>query len=192
MSGYLYHSVMIKFFALKDIHSLVYFPKVVASENNWIEGNSIQQLEATAKLKGIKMAVGLPDLHAGKGYPVGAAFLSKDWIYPALVGNDIDALLMAIWKRKLDKGLIWHTDRGSQYTSHGHHKILKDHHIIQSMSRKGDCWDNAVAESFFHTLRTELTHHHKFTLGPLGEDREEAKHVIFEYIEVFYNRIRIH
>ncbi len=54
------------------------------------------------------------------------------------------------------------------------------------MSRKGDCWDNAVAESFFHTLKTELTHHHKF------KKREEAKHAIFEYIEVFYNRIRIH
>lgn len=97
-----------------------------------------------------------------------------------------DALLMAIWKRKPAKGLIWHTDRGSQYASHAHRKVLKEHHIIQSMSRKGDCWDNAVAESFFHTLKTELTHHHKF------KDREEAKHVIFEYIEVFYNRIRIH
>jgi len=97
-----------------------------------------------------------------------------------------DALLMAIWKRKPEKGLIWHTDRGRQYASHAHRKVLKDHQIIQSMSRKGDCWDNAVAESFFHTLKTELTHHHKF------KDREEAKHVIFEYIEVFYNRIRIH
>ncbi len=54
------------------------------------------------------------------------------------------------------------------------------------MSRKGDCWDNAVSESFFHTLKTELTNHHNF------KTREEAKHVIFEYIEVFYNRIRIH
>ena len=97
-----------------------------------------------------------------------------------------DALLMAIWQRKPAKGLIWHTDRGSQYASKTHRSLLKDHHIIQSMSRKGDCWDNAVAESFFHTLKTELTHHHKF------KNREEAKHVIFEYIEVFYNRIRIH
>jgi transposase InsO family protein len=100
-----------------------------------------------------------------------------------LVNN---ALLMAIWQRKPPKGLIWHTDRGSQYASGSHREILKDHHIIQSMSRKGDCWDNAVAESFFHTLKTELTHQYKF------KTREEAKHVIFEYIEVFYNRIRIH
>lgn len=70
-----------------------------------------------------------------------------------------DALTMAIWKRKPKKGLIWHSDRGSQYASVRHRSILKDHSIIQSMSRKGNCWDNAVAESFFHTLKiiTNLT-----------------------------------
>lgn len=97
-----------------------------------------------------------------------------------------DALLMAIWKRKPSKGLIWHTDRGSQYASDSHRSILKDHRITQSMSRKGDCWDNAVAESFFHTLKTELVHHQKYKNQP------EAKTEIFEYIEVFYNRTRIH
>ena len=97
-----------------------------------------------------------------------------------------DALLMALWKRKPQKGLLWHTDRGSQYASASHRKILGDHSILQSMSRKGNCWDNAVAESFFHTIKTELTHHEKFTT------REEAKNAIFEYIEIFYNRIRIH
>lgn len=97
-----------------------------------------------------------------------------------------DALLMAIWKRKPAKGLIWHTDRGSQYASDSHRDILKTYRILQSMSRKGNCWDNAVSESFFHTLKTELTHHLKFTT------RAEAKRAIFEYIEVFYNRIRIH
>ena len=84
------------------------------------------------------------------------------------------------------KGLVWHSDRGSQYASDSHRNILKDHKIIQSMSRKGDCWNNAVAESFFHTLKTELTNHYQF------ENQQEAKNVIFEYIEVFYNRIRIH
>jgi putative transposase len=97
-----------------------------------------------------------------------------------------DALLMAIWKGKPAKGLIWHTDRGSQYASDSHRKILKQQGVIQSMSRKGNCWDNAVAESFFHTLKTELVHHCNF------KTREEAKHEIFEYIEVFYNRIRLH
>ncbi len=97
-----------------------------------------------------------------------------------------DALLMAIWKRKPSKGLIWHTDRGCQYASDSHRKLLGDHGIIQSMSRKGNCRDNAVSESFFHTLKTELVHHQKF------RTRDEAKQVIFEYIEVFYNRERLH
>ena len=96
------------------------------------------------------------------------------------------ALLMAIWQRKPSKGLIWHSDQGSQYASNSHREIVEQHHIIQSMSNKGHCFDNAVAESFFHTLKTELTYHCKF------KTREEAKHEIFEYIEVFYNRIRIH
>jgi transposase InsO family protein len=97
-----------------------------------------------------------------------------------------DALLMAIWKRKPGKGLIWHTDRGSQYASDSHRALLNEHGIIQSMSRKGNCWDNAVSESFFHSLKTELIHHQRY------ETRGEAKQDIFEYIEVFYNRERIH
>ena len=100
-----------------------------------------------------------------------------------LVNN---ALLMALWQRKPKAGLIWHTDRGTQYASNSHLKIIKQHHVIQSMSRKGNCWDNAVAESFFNTLKTELTYQCKF------KTREEARHVIFEYIEVFYNRTRMH
>ncbi|MCK4608317.1 MAG: IS3 family transposase, partial [Gammaproteobacteria bacterium] len=96
------------------------------------------------------------------------------------------ALLMAIWNRKPKRGLLWHTDRGSQYASDSHRQILKAHGIKQSMSRRGDCWDNAVAESFFHTLKVELIYKTKF------ETREEAKQAIFEYIEVFYNRKRMH
>jgi putative transposase len=100
-----------------------------------------------------------------------------------LVNN---ALLAALCKRKPDKGLIWHTDRGSQYASNSHRKILNENGIIQSMSRKGNCWDNAVAESFFHTLKTGLTNHKHY------QTREEAKQDIFNYIEVFYNRKRLH
>ena len=97
-----------------------------------------------------------------------------------------DAMLMAIWKRKPAKGLIFHSDRGSQYASDSYRKIFDTHGIKASMSRKGDCWDNAVAESFFHTLKIELVHHCDF------EIREEARAAIFEYIEVFYNRQRLH
>ncbi len=97
-----------------------------------------------------------------------------------------DALMMAIWKRKPAKGLIFHSDRGSQYASDSYRKILSTHGVVASMSKKGDCWDNAVAESFFHTLKTELVHHCDF------QTREEARSAIFEYIEVFYNRQRLH
>lgn len=84
------------------------------------------------------------------------------------------------------KGLIWHTDRGSPYASDTHQEIIQDHGILQSMRRRGNCWDNTVAESFFHTLKTELTHHHIFTT------RAEAKNSIFKYIEIYYNRKRMH
>ncbi|GAB6140193.1 hypothetical protein JCM14076_09220 [Methylosoma difficile] len=97
-----------------------------------------------------------------------------------------DALLMAIWKRKPAKDLLWHTDRGSQYASESHRSLLKQYDIRQSISRKGNCWDNAVSESFFHTLKTERVHHQTF------RNRDEARQVVFEYIEVFYNRERLH
>jgi len=97
-----------------------------------------------------------------------------------------DALNMAIKTRKPPKGLIWHTDRGSQYASYSHKDLLQEHGIVQSMSRKGNCWDNAVAESFFHTLKTELVYHEIY------ETKSQANQSIFEYIEVFYNRQRMH
>lgn len=96
------------------------------------------------------------------------------------------AMLMAIWNRKPAKGLIFHSDRGSQYASESFGKIFTTHGVVASMSRKGNCWDNAVAESFFHTLKTELVHHRDFNT------RAEARAEIFEYIEVFYNRQRLH
>ena len=97
-----------------------------------------------------------------------------------------DALKMALFNRKPNPGLIWHTDRGSQYASYEHKDLLKQYGIVQSMSRKGNCHDNAVAESFFHTLKTELIHHEIY------ETKQQAKRSIFEYIEVFYNRERSH
>ena len=100
-----------------------------------------------------------------------------------LVNN---ALIMALDKRQPKNGLIWHTDRGSQYASDSHRELLEQHNILQSMSRRGNCYDNAVAESFFHSLKTELTHHYKF------ETRSQANEAIFEYIEVWYNRQRLH
>ena len=96
------------------------------------------------------------------------------------------AMLMALWKRNPAKGLVSHSDRGSQYASDSHRKLLANHGFKASMSKKGDCWDNAVAESFFHTLKIELVHHCDY------ETRDDARASIFEYIEVFYNRQRSH
>ena len=101
----------------------------------------------------------------------------------SLVNN---ALQMALHNRTPPSKLIWHTDRGSQYASDAHRKLLKKHGILQSMSRKGDCWDNAVSESFFHSLKTELVHHENY------KTKAQANQSIFEYIEVFYNRKRLH
>jgi putative transposase len=97
-----------------------------------------------------------------------------------------DALLMAIKRRNPAKGLIWHTDRGAQYASYEHKDLLEKYGIIQSMSKKGDCWDNAVSESFFHSLKTELVYHESF------KTKAQANEMIFEYIEIFYNRQRLH
>ena len=97
-----------------------------------------------------------------------------------------DALNMALKHRTPKNGLVWHTDRGSQYASYEHRDLLKQYGIIQSMSRKGNCWDNSVAESFFKSLKNELVYQTYFYT------KKQAKLEIFKYIELFYNRIRSH
>jgi putative transposase len=96
------------------------------------------------------------------------------------------ALAMAIGQRQPATGLIMHTDRGSQYGADSYRQFLAQHRIQASMSRKGNCWDNAVAESFFHTLKTELIHLEDF------DTHDHAQTAVCEYIEVFYNRQRCH
>jgi len=96
------------------------------------------------------------------------------------------ALRMALEGHAPPAGLLHHSDRGSTYTAGDYRKLLAANDIRCSMSRKGDCWDNAVAESFFATLKKDLVHRCQF-----GTKRE-AKAAIFEYLEVFYNRIRLH
>ncbi len=98
----------------------------------------------------------------------------------------MNALLMAIWRRRPAPGLIFHSDRGSQYCSNDFQKMLKTHGMLSSMSRKGNCWDNAVAESFFGSLKTERVFFSNYTT------REEARRDIVDYIEMFYNSNRRH
>lgn len=97
-----------------------------------------------------------------------------------------DALNMALFRRKFPKGVIVHSDRGSQYCSNEYRKLLNYHGLIGSMSRKGNCWDNSPSESFFHTLKVELTQEKVFS------DRDEARQQIFSYIESYYNNKRMH
>jgi len=98
----------------------------------------------------------------------------------------IAALELAIRRCRPPVGLIHHSDRGSQYASQDYQRLLEEHGMIPSMSRKGDCWDNAVMESFFHTLKSELIGNRIFAT------REEARQEVFAYIEVWYNRQRLH
>jgi putative transposase len=97
-----------------------------------------------------------------------------------------DALKMAIWQRKPKRGLIHHSDRGSQYASNAFRKLLKLHGFKGSMSRKGDCWDNSVVESFFGTLKQERVHWRHY------QTRFAAQQDILQYISMFYNSTRMH
>ena len=98
----------------------------------------------------------------------------------------VDAFAMAVQRRLPGAGLLTHSDRGSQYASEHYQRLLEQHGISCSMSRRANCWDNAPMESFFASLKKELTHHEDY------ETRAEARASIVEYIEVFYNRRRLH
>lgn len=98
----------------------------------------------------------------------------------------LDALGMALERRRPGRGLLHHSDRGVQYASDDYQRLLAENGIRCSMSRGGDCYDNAVAESFWGTLKTELVNHERY------ETREQARASVFEYVEVFYNRQRLH
>lgn len=97
-----------------------------------------------------------------------------------------DALRMALDRRSPARGLVHHSDRGTQYAARMFQDLLEQHGITPSMSGKGNCYDNAAMESFFHTLKTELCDHEHY------RTRAQARTSVFEYIEVFYNRVRLH
>ncbi len=110
------------------------------------------------------------------------------WLMSHRMGSDVvvQAPFMALLRTGSPKGVLFHSDRGVHYATNKFRRILSRYEFVQSMSRKGNCWDNAVVESFFSTLKSELIQGHRYTT------RREAKDEIFEYIEVFYNRERSH
>jgi putative transposase len=97
-----------------------------------------------------------------------------------------DALIMALWHRKMPTGVIVHSDRGSQYCSAAYQKLFRKYRLTCSMSKKGDCYDNAAMESWNHSFKVEAVHGERFAT------RSEAKYQVSEYIEVYYNRKRLH
>jgi len=98
----------------------------------------------------------------------------------------ITALHMALNRRRHSHNLIVHSDRGAQFASAAYRQVLAQHSLTASMSRKGNCYDNAFIESFFSSLKYELVYHHRFT------NFAQARTAVFDYIETFYNRIRLH
>ena len=98
----------------------------------------------------------------------------------------IDALQMALWRRKPPQGLIVHSDRGSQYCSHAYQALFVTHGFVCSMSKRGDCFDNAAMKSWNHSFKIEAIHGETLTTRAL------TKNVVFEYIEIYYNRKRLH
>ncbi len=110
------------------------------------------------------------------------------WAMQARPNTDLvlDALHMAVARRTPLPGLIHHTDQGVQYSNARYREALSNYKLVPSMSRRGNCYDNAVAESFFSTLKNELVYDQDF------RTHNQARGVIFEYIEVFYNRNRLH
>jgi transposase InsO family protein len=110
------------------------------------------------------------------------------WAMNERITDDLtlDALGMALQRRRPPQGLLHHSDRGSQYASGDYQRVLAEHGIVCSMSRRGDCWDNAVAESFFATLKVELVH------DAAWATRAAARTELFDYLEIFYNGQRRH
>ena len=145
---------------------------VAAPDRAWVS-----DITYVATDEGWLYLAGIKDLFNGElvGYAM------SDRMTTTLVSQ---ALFRAVAAKRPAKGLIHHSDRGSQYCSHAYRKQLQQFGMQASMSRKGDCWDNAPMESFWGSLKNELVHHRRFAT------REQAKREITEYIEIFYNRIR--
>ena len=138
-------------------------------------------------------ANGLLGKKAGRGFYIHEA--RKEQLSQARTGSDpfqiaSEALEMALTRRRPGAGLIHHSDRGTQYACGLYRRLLEANGMVCSMSGRGDCYDNAVMESFFKTLKVELVYQQEERGG--YATRDEARHSIFEYIEVFYNRRRLH
>jgi putative transposase len=162
-------------------HNMPVAPNLL-DQNFWVSGPNqvwVADITYVATKQGWLYLAGIKDLWNREivGYAMSHRMTQE------LVGR---ALFRAVAARRPPVGLIHHSDRGSQYCSRSYRKLLRQFNMVASMSRKGNCYDNAPMESFFGTLKTELVHHRKY------RTRQEAIAEIGEYIEVFYNRQRRH
>ena len=163
----------------KQSPSRVKLPSSSQKKSDQATQMEIKNRELEAKLRRMTMASDI--LKKAMAYCLGWAM--ADNMETKLV---IDALNMALIRQKPKSAAIFHSDRGSQYASYEFQGQLTAYGLVASMSRSGNCYDNAPMESFWHTLKTEFVHHEQFAT------RAEAKAKIFEWIEVFYNRARLH
>jgi putative transposase len=171
-----------------------YVPRTTDSVHHQPVAANVLDRQFTAALPDQKWAVDVTYVPTGQGwlYLAGVIDLCSrrivGWSMAEHMRVDLvtDALSMALAHRRPDEGLLHHSDRGVQYASDDYQKLLRDHGMEPSMSNKGDCWDNAVMESFWSTLKTELVNHEQYAT------HAQARQSIFEYIEVFYNRQRLH
>jgi len=158
-----------------------------------VSGNLLQR-DFSASGPNEKWASDLTYIRTGEGWLYLAVVLdlysrkAVGWSTSSLLTADLatEAMRAALEQRNPPAGLIHHSDRGSQYASDEYQLLLTFNGILCSMSRKGDCWDNAVVESFFSSLKAELVHRHSW------RTRREARNALFVYIEGFYNRRRRH
>jgi putative transposase len=171
-----------------------FIPCTTDSRHEQAVADNLLDRQFTAELPNQKWTVDITYVPTGEGwlYLAGVIDLCSrmivGWSMADHMRTDLvsDALGMAVARRCPEAGLLHHSDRGVQYASDDYQHLLQTHAMQPSMSGKGDCWDNAVAESFWATLKSELVNHERYAT------REQARQSIFEYIEVFYNRKRLH
>jgi transposase InsO family protein len=175
--------------------ALKYVPRTTDSRHEQpVAANVLDRQFDSAALPDHKWAADITYVPTGEGwlYPAGVIDLCSrkivGWSMADHMRTDLvaDALRMAVARRQPGAGLLHHSDRGVQYASDDYQGLLQSNGLACSMSGRGDCWDNAVMESFWGTLEGELVNHEHYAT------RDQARAAIFEYIEVFYNRHRLH
>ena len=170
------------------------FKVTTNSKHNYPASPNLLKQNFTAKTINKKWVSDITYIYTGEGWLYLSGILdlcSKKivgWSFGNRLTGDlvIRALKQALTKRRVKYDIIIHSDRGIQYSCYDYKRLLEENNFIQSMSGKGNCYDNATMESFFKTLKTELVYWERYST------RDEAKKSIFEYIEIYYNRKRMH